>query len=196
MKEIVDKRRATVRLGGIAFVVGAGVVATYFILRRTGVVSTLGNLSELKRAIVGAGALSYALFALLQFLQVTLIPLPSSVTTLCGILLFGAFKTFVISLCAILLGSVVAYMAGRMLGKKVLPWAVGSKKAEELQALLGKGRVAFFLMMLFPFFPDDILCLMAGVSRMDFKFFLITNIITRSVGLAFFCFLCNSLSLG
>ena len=44
-------------------------------------------------------------------------------------------------------------------------------------------------MMLFPFFPDDILCMLAGVINMDFKFYLLTNLITRPIGIFCLCFL-------
>ena len=47
----------------------------------------------------------------------------------------------------------------------------------------------FFLMMLFPLFPDDILCLVVGATGMSYKFFLITNIITRPIGIISTCFL-------
>ena len=161
----------------------------YFFLKQTGVTKKFSNVTELKQIIQSAGALSYVLFSLLQFLQVTIIPLPSSVTTVCGIILFGPVKTFFISLLSILCGSMVAYFSGRIFGNKILPWAVGEEKSKEVEKLLSKGKVAFFLMMLFPFFPDDVLCIMAGVSKMDFKFFLITNLITRTVGLFTFCFL-------
>ena len=86
-------------------------------------------------------------------------------------------------------GSLVAYFLGRLFGSKVLPWAIGQNKAEDISKLLEKGKVAFFFMMLFPFFPDDLLCLLAGVSKMDFKFFILTNIVTRTLGLFCLCFI-------
>ena len=43
-------------------------------------------------------------------------------------------------------------------------------------------------MMLFPFFPDDILCIVAGAINMSFKFFLITNLITRPIVYVTLCF--------
>ena len=189
MKGLTLKQRAGVRLGIIFLMASVILLAIYLVLKKAGVISKFNNLAELKKIILGAGVLSYGLFALLQFLQVTLIPLPSSVTTLAGVIIFGPWRAFVISLLSILLGSVVAYIFGRFCGNKVLPWAVGESKANEVKSLIAKGKIAFFFMMLFPFFPDDVLCIMAGVSRMDFKFFLITNIITRTIGLFTFCIL-------
>lgn len=164
-------------------------ILLYFVLKDTGVIGKFSNVSELKTIILNAGALSYALFSLLQFLQVTFIPLPASVTTIVGVILFGPIKAFAISLFAILCGSFVAYFLGRVFGNKILPWAIGHDKSEDVSNLLAKGKIPFFFMMLLPFFPDDLLCLLAGVSKMDFRFFLITNIITRSIGLFCLCFI-------
>ena len=189
MKELVAKHRAKIRLVLILLIISLILLGIYFILKKAGVISKFNNLAELKRIILGAGGLSYGLFALLQFLQVTLIPLPSSVTTLAGVIIFGPWRAFIVSLLSILLGSLVAYIFGRYFGRKILPWAVGKDRANEVENLMARGKVAFFLMMLFPFFPDDVLCIMAGVSHMNFKFFLITNLITRTIGLFTFCIL-------
>ena len=164
-------------------------VGLFFFLKVTGIIGKFSNVEELKIIISSAGFLSYFLFALLQFLQVTFVPLPASVTTIVGVLLFGPIKAFVVSLLAIMCGSLVAYFLGRLFGSKVLPWAIGQNKAEDISKLLEKGKVAFFFMMLFPFFPDDLLCLLAGVSKMDFKFFILTNIVTRTIGLFCLCFI-------
>ena len=178
-----------IRLVLVFILSGLLFVALYFVLKDTGIIGKFSNVTELKQIISSAGALSYSLYALLQFLQVTFVPLPASVTTIVGVILFGPIKAFVISLFAILCGSFVAYFLGLLFGNKILPWAVGIEKAKELSLLLSKGKIAFFLMMLFPFFPDDLLCLLAGVSKMDFKFFLITNLITRFLGLFCLCFI-------
>ena len=163
-------------------------VGLFFFFKWTGIIGKFNNVEELKAIISSAGFLSYFVFALLQFLQVTFIPLPASVTTIVGVVLFGPIKAFIVSLLAILCGSLVAYFIGKMFGSKILPWAIGQNKADEISSLLGKGKIAFFFMMLFPFFPDDLLCLLAGVSKMDFRFFLVVNLITRTIGLFCLCF--------
>ena len=39
--------------------------------------------------------------------------------------------------------------------------------------------------VLFPFFPDDILCIVAGSVKLNFTFFFLVNTICRSIGLLF-----------
>lgn len=176
----------------LLLVTGASVflfVGIYFLLKQTGLVGKFNNVQELKQIILSAGFWSYSVFVLLQFLQVTILPLPASVTTIVGVIIFGPLIAFVLSTLAIILGSLFAFILGRAFGTKLLYWIFGKDKAKILQEKIEKGKFVFFFMMLFPFFPDDILCMLAGVINMDFKFFLVTNLITRPVGIFCLCFL-------
>lgn len=164
-------------------------IGLYFMLKHTGFLKKFNNLQEIKLLIKSAGFWSYSVFAVLQFLQVTLIPLPASLTTIAGVILFGPLTAFLISNLSIILGSVFAYACGKFLGEKFLTKFISKEKIKNFQKLFEKGNFIFFIMMLFPFFPDDILCLVAGLSNMNFRFFLLTNLITRTIGLFCLCFL-------
>lgn len=164
-------------------------IGIYFLLKHTGWLGKFSNIQELKQIILSAGFWSYSVFVVLQFLQVTIIPLPASVTTIVGVLLFGPYIAFILSTLSIILGSLFAFILGKKFGTKLLYWVFGKDKTMSFQQKIEKGKFVFFFMMLFPFFPDDILCMLAGVINMDFKFFLLTNLITRPVGIFCLCFL-------
>jgi len=164
-------------------------VGIYYLLKTTGWIGKFNNMQELKKIILSAGFWSYCVFTVLQFLQVTILPLPAMVTTIVGVIIFGPFIAFILSCLAIILGSIFAFYLGKGLGIKLLYWAIGKDKTTLMQQKMERGKFLFFLMMLFPLFPDDILCMLAGVMNMDFKFFLITNLITRPVGLFCICFI-------
>lgn len=180
---------AVLKLFSVFILSCAFFVGLYYLFKSTGWLGNFESVEELKKIIQGAGFYSYSIFVLIQFLQVTILPIPGIVTTIVGVILFGPVIAFFLSLLAILLGSISAYFIGKILGIKVLKWAIGKEKTEVLQNKLKKGKYVFFLMMLFPFFPDDILCVLAGVINMDFKFFLNTNLITRTIGIFSTCFL-------
>lgn len=180
---------AVLKLFSVFILSCAFFVGLYYLFKSTGWLGNFESVEELKKIIQGAGFYSYSIFVLIQFLQVTILPIPGIVTTIVGVILFGPVIAFFLSLLAILLGSISAYFIGKVLGIKVLNWAIGKEKTEVLQNKLKKGKYVFFLMMLFPFFPDDILCILAGVINMDFKFFLNTNLITRTIGIFSTCFL-------
>lgn len=164
------------------------IVGFYFILKYTKIFKKFNSLQEVKNLIKSAGFWSYSVFAVLQFLQVTLLPLPASLTTIAGVIIFGPFIAFIISTLSIILGSLFAYFCGKFLKEKVLKNFL-TKKTKNYQKIFENGNLIFFIMMLFPFFPDDILCIFAGLTNMDFKFFLLTNLFTRPIGLFCLCFL-------
>ena len=165
------------------------ILGGYFILKNTGLLEKFNNLEDIKNFILSGGNFSVFIFVLIQFLQVTIHPLPTFLTTIAGALIFGPLKTFILSFVSIMLGSFFAFWLGRKFGKKILVWIAGKRDAEKWTQKLTNGKYAYFLMMLFPAFPDDILCIAAGVTNMTLKFFTITNLITRPLGLFCLCYI-------
>ena len=164
----------------------------YFLISKTELGKNMDSIDSLRNYISRSGVWSYALFWLLQFLQVTFLPIPSMLTTVAGVLLFGPFITFVLSYLAIMLGSITAFLIGKKFGSKIIVWVVGEVASIKWQERINRGKFLFFLMMLFPFFPDDLLCMISGANKMNSKFFVSTIAITKFVGLFFICFLGNS----
>ncbi len=144
----------------------------------------------LQELIESTGIWGYVIYVLFQFLQVTFIPLPAIVTTMVGTFLFGPGIATILSLIGILLGSLVAFIIGDKLGEKVVIWIVGEKNYKKYGTMLfDKGKYMFFLMMLFPVFPDDILCMLAGMTTMSYRFFITTVLLTRPIGIVMTCYL-------
>lgn len=164
-------------------------LAVYLPLQLTGTINKINSAEKLKEVILSGGAYSYLIYFSIQFLQVTFLPLPAFVTTVPGTWVFGPWVAFGISFLAIMAGTIFAFFLGRKIGKPIINWIVGEKDAVKWNEKLEKGKFVFFLMMLFPFFPDDILCLLVGATNMSFKFFLVTNLISRPIGIACTCFL-------
>ena len=124
-------------------------VGAYFILKRTGLIGKFNNIQELKTIILSSGFWSYCVFTVLQFLQVTILPIPAMVTTIVGVIIFGPFISFLLSTLAILLGSIFAFYLGKIFGIKLLYWAIGKEKTTGIQLKLQKGKYLFFLMMVY-----------------------------------------------
>lgn len=175
--------KLTIALLGIA-----GLVAIVFlILKKTGALDKIDDVTDLKNTIKSYGIWSRLFFFALQFLQVTFIPLPSALTTLAGTIVFGPFQAFVISVIAIFFGSLLAFFLGKKFGKPLVKWIVGDD-FERLEEKLSKGKYMFFLMLLFPLFPDDTLCLLAGASNMTYRFFINCVLIARPISIFCLCF--------
>ena len=160
----------------------------YWILLSTNALDKIDSVADLKETIQGFGIWSRLFFLLLQFLQVTFIPLPSAITTLTGTIIFGPLQSFLLSIAGIFLGSLLAFYLGRKWGKPLARWIAGDSY-EKLENNLTKGKYMFFLMLLFPFFPDDMLCLMAGATNMSYRFFIYSILIARPISMFFLCFM-------
>jgi uncharacterized membrane protein YdjX (TVP38/TMEM64 family) len=136
-----------------------------------------------------AGGWMPILYIILQFLQVVLLPIPSVVSTLAGVALFGAFKATIYSLMGILLGSFLGFYIGRRLGYRAVSWLVGEEVLSRwLNKLKGKDSLILTITFVLPLFPDDILCFIAGLSTMSFLYFAGMCTISRFLGVIATCY--------
>ena len=153
-----------------------------YFLAKSGFLSKVRSVEELRNFVSSMGAYAMLVFTLLQFLQVVILPIPAFVSVGVGVLLFGPFKCAVLSFIGILLGSLTAFYIGRVLGYKTASWIVGKETLDKtLKSVKGKDKVVLTFMFLFPFFPDDILCFVSGLSTMTVKFFTIMISIVRLI---------------
>ena len=125
-------------------------LAIYLPLELTGTIDKIDSAEELGQIIRDGGVYSYIIFVVVQFLQVTFLPLPAAVTTIAGTLVFGPWITLGLSLFAVLLGSAFAFFLGRKVGRRLVVWVAGEKDAAKWEEKLKRGKYVFFLMMLFP----------------------------------------------
>lgn len=168
----------------------AGVsVGIYFSLRAAGITSVEG----LRSLIAKCGAWGWVVFITLFTLASTFLCfIPGTSATFIGvsILLFGAWQGFAISTISVFLASSLMFLIGDTLGEKVAGKLVGKESLKKAQNLLDmKSKMLLPLMFLFPVFPDDALCMVAGMTKMRYWYFAIIVLIFRTIGIATICFL-------
>lgn len=150
------------------------------------------KIERLTQIIRNSGNWGMAVFVLIQILQVVILPLPAVVCYVPGSQIWGAGLATLLASAGVLMGSVIAYCIGRFFGKKAVIWIAGSETCEKYSAYIGnKGKVIFVLMQILPFFPDDILCLVAGLTAMNFPFFICVMVFVRPLVIAAYCYLGN-----
>lgn len=158
------------------------VALVFFIVSATGIISKLTSIEALRDYIASFGATAVLIFILFQFLQVVILPIPGSVSVGVGVALFGPLRCSIFSFIGILLGSLVAFTIGRVIGYKAVCWIVGKDDLDKwLKKLKGKDYLLLSIMFLLPLFPDDILCFVAGLSSITWLYFIIMIIITRAI---------------
>ncbi len=157
------------------------IIALYF-LKTTGFLSKVDSVEKFREYIASFGSQAIFWFTLIQFLQVVVLPIPAFITVGAGVLLFGPLKGAIFSCIGIILGSIVAFYVGRVFGFKVAKWLVGEESLNKgLSIIKGKDKIILTFMFLFPFFPDDILCFVAGITTLSPSFFITMIIITRII---------------
>lgn len=167
------------------------VLALYF-LKVSGFLNKIDSVEALRKYVESYGKNAVWIFIVLQFLQVVVLPIPAVITVAAGVLLFGAFKSAVYSCIGIIVGSLVAFFIGKVFGYKVAKWLVGKENLDKwLDVIKGKDKIILTFMFLFPFFPDDVLCFVAGITTMSPLFFIIMIFITRIISVFASCYSIN-----
>lgn len=143
-----------------------------YLLNISGFFDKIKSVEEFRNYIQSFGSFAVIIFIAVQFLQVVVLPIPSFITVGAGVLLFGPFRGSVYSCIGIISGSLAAFFIGRIFGYKVASWLVGKDDLDKgLRSVKGKDRVVLTFMFIFPFFPDDLLCFVAGITTMSAWYF-------------------------
>lgn len=146
---------------------------------------------DIEAFILSTNGLAPLIYLLICFLQVTILPIPSSLTIVVGTVLFGPFSCFIYSFIGVLTGSIFAYFLGKTVGIKIAYFVAGEKEIVNnyLDKLKGKEVIMLFFMFLFPFFPDDLLCIIAGLLQIKFKTFVLMQLISRMISISAIIFI-------
>lgn len=154
----------------------------------------LRDVDALAAWINSKGSLSILVYAAFVLCSVLFLPVPSTVMNYLAAVLFDkAWITFLITTAATLVGSFICYFLGKIFGKRIVIWLAGKEKAEKYSRVVNEnGKPLIFAMLLLPFFPDDVICLLAGASGIGFAFFAVACIIARPVMIAVVSFLGKS----
>ena len=188
------KKDALLKTALVLVVCGALVFTSVIILNYTAHLNELETdeekMNALKSLIDGAGAWSMLVYVLVQILQVVILPLPAFVCYFPGTLIWGPGIATLLASAGVLIGSLICYFLGKLFGRRAVEWIAGKEATDKYANYLGKrGKGLFVIMQILPFFPDDILCLIAGLTGMNFIFFLATMIIVRPAIVATYCYL-------
>ena len=155
-------------------------------LYSSGFFQAVCSLDTLRAYIARFAPYSHLLFFLVQFLSVVLAPIPSNITAAAGGVLFGTWPAFLLTFGAVTAGSLLVFWLARVLGRDFADRIVSRKLSEKYQSVLrAKAPVFLTLAFLFPFFPDDMLCILAGLTDLSFRRFTLIVLLTRPWGLLF-----------
>ena len=161
-------------------------LAAGLFLYESGFFRAASSVRGVKDYIESFAPYSHIAFFLVQLFSVVLAPIPSNISALAGGMLFGTWPAFLLTFSAVVGGSVLVFALARSLGQNFVDRLVSRKLSEKYRNLLHSKTTAFLVLaFLFPYFPDDILCILSGLTPISFRRFLVILLFTRPWGLLF-----------
>lgn len=177
---MTDRRRTILQWSLTVVILGLILLALW----RSGFFEVISSEEALQAYIEDCAPWSHLAFFGVQLVSVILAPIPSNITAAVGGVLFGTLPAFLLTWGAVVVGSMAVFLLARMLGQRFVSGFVGKKVSDKYLDLIRRKRDMFLLLaFLFPFFPDDILCILAGLTEISWKRFLLLCLIARPWGL-------------
>lgn len=138
---------------------------------QTGIFQDITKLQHLIKATAFWGPL---LFILIQIIQVVVPIIPGGVSLAAGVIIFGPVLGFVYNYIGICIGSILNFLLARHYGLPFIRNIVREKTINKYQHWLddhARFEKLFAAAIFLPIAPDDLLCLLAGLSQMTLRRF-------------------------
>lgn len=160
----------------------AGLVFTFFLMISIYRIGYNELLEELQTWLFSAGGWGPLLFIAIQMGQVVYPVIPGGITLVVGSLIFGPIFGYIYSFIGVTGGSILNFLLARKFGKTFARAFVSEKTYQKYYDMLSKGKRFEFTMaaaFALPGFPDDFLCMLAGLTEMTFKRFMTIYLIFK-----------------
>lgn len=104
-----------------------------------------------------------------QFIQVIIAPIPP-VTPVASGILYGPWYGMILSVVGATAGSILAVFLSRRYGRPLVERFVRDSVIERFDSFTEKtGFLPFIILFVLPGFPDDALCFISGLTKLDWK---------------------------
>jgi uncharacterized membrane protein YdjX (TVP38/TMEM64 family) len=146
----------------------------------------------IKQEVVAWGAWGPVVYILLYAVGPSFL-VPGFVMTIAAGLAFGTLWGSVWSLIGADLGALIAFAAGRFLGKDFVQRAVGLRFRDMIDKIARNGFIIIFYLRIVPVIPYNFLNLLAGASPISFSDYFWASMIGMIPGTILFAFLGDAL---
>lgn len=156
--------------------------AGVFYCGKSGFTEKISDAEKLTEYLKSFGIWSVLVLFFVEFFAVLFLPVPDIVTASAAVVLFGPFFGAIISFLGAFCGSLAAFFIGRKFGVGAVGFFLGKDNLQKgLSLIKGKDKTILAVMLVLPFFPDDLLCFVSGLSSMSVAFFVIIVFIARII---------------
>lgn len=138
---------------------------------KSGIFTDRAMMEELVRK---GGIWAPVTFILIQMVQVVVPIIPGGITCAVGVVIFGPWYGLLYNYIGIVVGSGINFYLARRYGQCLVKFFVKEETYNKYITWLDKGKKFdkfFALAIFFPCAPDDVLCMIAGLTKMSWKKF-------------------------
>lgn len=145
--------------------------------------STFTDPERARELVEGFGVWGPLVFIGMQAVQVLLAPIPGQVAGLVGGFLFGTFWGVVYTLIGAAIGFTALFLLARRFGRPLAERFVKPETLARFDTLSSRGGVfVLFLIYLLPAFPDDVISVVAGLTRIRLRTLILVSLAGRFPG--------------
>lgn len=130
--------------------------------------------TQMELFLNSCGIFAPLFFVFIQAVQVIIPILPGAVGCVYGVMFWGPLKGFIFNYIGICIGSIGAFLIARRFGQRLVIQMTCEKFYDKYSKYLemeNRFEKIFALLIFLPVAPDDFLCYLAGISKMDLKKF-------------------------
>lgn len=147
------------------------------------------SINDLQTMISSVGIWAPIVFILLQVLQVVFPIIPGGLGTLAGVILFGPLWGFIYNYIGIVAGSLIVFGISKVYGKKLVLKLFPRVMTDRYFKWVDKKerfKKWFAAAIFFPMAPDDLLCYIAGTTKMKWKEYIAIIVLGKPASIAIY----------
>ena len=183
-KELINKPINLINVSALAGVILAIIFIIYGY--RAGI---FASQEAFRTFVEGFGIWDVFIFIIIQTISVVFPVLPTTVGCIAGIVIFGPWLGFLYNYIGICLGSIIAFLFSKKYGSYFVRGVVSARTFDKYIGWVDNGKKfdkMFALAIFFPGAPDDILCYIAGLTKMRFRKFILIILLGKPMSIAVF----------
>ena len=188
------KQRAPWQQKVIQMAPAIGLAAFIIILiyiRHSGIFSSV---ADFQHFIKNFGNFAIAAFIVVQAIQPIVPFLPGGFATIVGMLMFGNIPGVLYSYIGLVIGEVGLFLLVRRFGSRFARLVLSEKNFEKFETTLQDHtqdiKKLLIVCFIFPFLPDDLTCLVAGMTDLSFREYLKIVLIFKIWSVASYGYFC------
>jgi uncharacterized membrane protein YdjX (TVP38/TMEM64 family) len=139
------------------------------------------NQEEATNFILSYGIWAPLVFIILQIIQIIFAPIPGQLVGALGGYIFGLSLGTIYSLAGLAIGSFLVFLISRKFGRPVIKHFIKTKNIKKFDKITSSKTSLFVIFLIFflPFFPDDAVCFLIGLTKIPLSILVIIVILGR-----------------